>query len=363
MRRILWIAPHLNHYKARILNRLASTKLLKITVLSGQFNQNYGHQTDTGTELYRRIHLDISKNRFHKKPRTYLTLLGILRQEKYDTILMPLEMKPFILIIFLWFFKWRFQYRLVSYNHPLHRLKKITRTELILKFLYKFYDRIIFYTEQGMIESIARRLIPSEKAYFSNNTLDTKSIWEHYKFEVNMSHTKRLLFIGRLTRGKRLDLLLDYFRELQTRVAGVELVIIGDGPEAPLIRKAASDDPAISWKGLITDEVEIATFMKTIHVVFVPGDSGLSVVHAFAYGKPYITLYSNQKHGPEIDYLQDDVNGMILTGDLYLDCNRIANLLNDLPSYKAMCIRSYQKAQELSVEKWCERMNLALTFD
>ena len=51
--------------------------------------------------------------------------------------------------------------------------------------------------------------------------------------------------------------------------------------------------------------------MKKASLVFVPGLSGLSINHAFAYGRPYAT-FSAERHGPEINYLINGVNGFII---------------------------------------------------
>ena len=39
MKRILWIAPNLNHYKARFLDRLVERTGLRILVHAGQMNK------------------------------------------------------------------------------------------------------------------------------------------------------------------------------------------------------------------------------------------------------------------------------------------------------------------------------------
>jgi hypothetical protein len=39
MKRILWIAPTLNHYKVRLLHRLAEWTGLRISVHAGQMNK------------------------------------------------------------------------------------------------------------------------------------------------------------------------------------------------------------------------------------------------------------------------------------------------------------------------------------
>ena len=102
--------------------------------------------------------------------------------------------------------------------------------------------------------------------------------------------------------------------------------------------------------------------MRSVHAVFIPGETGLSVVHAFAYGKPYFTLdLPNQTHGPEIDYLEDGENGLLLSGEIKTDFVKIVEALNNSNTYKHMCERAFTSAQNLSIDKWCMRMTEALT--
>jgi glycosyltransferase involved in cell wall biosynthesis len=48
--------------------------------------------------------------------------------------------------------------------------------------------------------------------------------------------------------------------------------------------------------------------------MIMPGNLGLSIIHAFSFGCPVITYKSCGKnwpvHGPEIEYLKDKVNGV-----------------------------------------------------
>lgn len=125
------------------------------------------------------------------------------------------------------------------------------------------------------------------------------------------------------------------------------------------VQQAIREDDQISWKGAVVDERAIACAMREAHIVFVPGDSGLSIVHAFCYGKPYATIYAST-HGPEIDYVEDNVNGLVLSGDPKGDCMRIAVLLEDQRRYSEVCLAAFEKAKELSIEHWCSQMARAL---
>jgi len=360
MNRVLWIAPNLNHYKARFLNRLAQDGRLDLTVLAGGKMGQIGHRPDQGRSIFAKVEVKATKNNFHVRRETYTAIWKLLRETRFHTVLMPIEKKHLPLILFVFVLKFWFGFKLVSYNHPTTRTGSWNPAfdRIMTGFFFKLYDRIIFYTREGRDLAVDSGLLPSVKAFYANNTLDTAEIWANYSFEVNRSDPKVLLFIGRLIKNKRLGLLLKYFEELKSHLPGIRLIVIGDGPEAEIIKAAAEKDEAVTWLGAVVDEARIASVMRQVNAVFVPGWSGLSIVHAFCYGKPYITIKG--PHPPEIDYLKDGRNGLILDGDLSRDARRIAELLTDKEKYEQVCRAAFQKAQELSVENWCARMKAAL---
>jgi len=357
--KILWIAPNLNHYKARILSRLCRTTDLKIVVLAGRQMSEQGHKPHIGEKTFEQIDLRATKKNFHYHIATYTTLLKLLLSRKFDAVLMPLEKKHIPVILYLFILKFFFRYDLVSYNHPVVKSKNRSnkkKKKPYTRLLFHLYNKIIFYTEQGCTWAVEQKLLPPTKAYFANNTLDTESIWQNYSFEVNTSTIKTLLFIGRLIPSKRIDLLFHYYRKLKELLPVLQLIIIGDGPESRVVNEAVKADGDIIWRGAVVEEAKITKHMRKAHLVFIPGASGLSIIHAFCYGKPYITRRNCKLHGPELSYLEDGKNGMLLDGNLRDDVSRIINLLNDNSQYIRFCESAYKKAQELSIENWVSQI-------
>lgn len=362
MIRVLWVAPVLNFYKAAFLERLTSRGTLDIVVLSGETNRAEGHLNPRDT-AFRRISVAADKEHFGIRVESYIRLFTLLRNESFDWVLMPIERKYILLILFLFLLKpWR-GFKLVSYNHSLTpRVPALTLLQrLFPRLAFLIYDRVVFYTEGSMRLALRHGLISTDKASFANNTLDTASVWSNYTFNINSSDRIRLLFIGRLLPYRNLDLLFDYHNQLKKSLPGLQLVIIGDGPETAKIAAASNSDSSIVWKGGLSDEREIAREMEIAHAVIVPGHSGLSIVHAFAYGKPYITLGSYPNHPPEIDYLIHGVNGLLLTGDIAADCKMISQFLLDRKGYRRACEAAYNTAKTLAVENWCTQIEEAMT--
>jgi glycosyltransferase involved in cell wall biosynthesis len=357
---VLWIAPNLNHYKARFLNRLAEGGKLEMIVLAGSELKNIGHRSDEGNHVFSKVTVEATKSNFYARFDVYATILRLLRKTKFNFVLVPLEKKLIPLIIFVYLLKFKFCFKLFSVNHPIAQSRFLNPVfdRMLTKLLFTLYDLVGFYTEEGRDLAVNLKLLPYAKTFFANNTLDTREIWHNQAFEVNKTDPKVLLFIGRLIKSKRLDLLLRYFEELKARLPGTRLIVIGDGPEAGLIKAVIEKDKAVTWFGAVVDEAHIAAIMGQAHAVFVPGWSGLSIVHAFCYGKPYMTIKG--PHPPEISYLIDHQTGLILSGNIGDDCNMIASFLCNQAAYEEVCHNAFRKAKSLSVENWCEQIYKAL---
>ncbi len=363
MTSLLWIAPNLNHYKSKFLTRLTEVSDFDITVLAGAQMRSLGHGRNNEQEGFEKIEVKADKRSFQYSANVYFTLFKLILKRKFDTVLMPCEKKHIFVILFLFIMKYFFGYSFVTYTH--HRIPLFKKFDfffiekIIAVFLFRLYDKAIFYTEEGMKWAIANNLIPDSKAGFANNTLDTAQIFSLYSFEVNKREPKTILFIGRLISNKKIELLFDYYKSLKKKIQDILLIIIGDGPESYKVKKEASFDKNILWRGVVVDERLIMPDMKKAHVVFVPGHSGLSIVHAFCYGKPYLTVDSTN-HGPEISYLEDDINGLILTGKIARDSEKIIGLLTDDKKYEKFCNNAFATAKKLSVDNWCRQIITSL---
>lgn len=93
---------------------------------------------------------------------------------------------------------------------------------------------------------------------------------------------------GRLHEWKRVDLLIDAFKQVR---APVRLKIAGTGGAEAQLRALAGGDPRIEFLGRVTDAELISLYSGALAVPFVPKreDYGYVTLEAFASGKPVIT--------------------------------------------------------------------------
>ncbi|MGS2725191.1 glycosyltransferase family 4 protein [Psychroserpens sp. BH13MA-6] len=362
--KVLWLAPNFNHYKARFLNHLAEDETVNLTILSGTGRDNMGDQEIEENWSFKHVKLDVSKRDFGKSQQVKQHLKRMFAD--FDWILLPAEKKN--LPLFLYVLKLRRQHRkvqLFSYNHAKLKSKQSLLSFLdrwLSKFFNKHLDRVIFYNENACQQAVRQNLISFEKAFWANNTVDDTEIAKHYQFELPPEKPLTLLFIGRLIASKRISEAIVYFEALQEHFPQLRLEIIGDGPERAIVETAMATNAHINWHGTLVDEADIAPIMKKATLVFVPGLSGLSINHAFAYGRPYITLTAD-KHGPELSYLDHGSNGYVLDDHLDEDVAKLKSILQDRDQIVTLCNNAYDKGKMLSVEQWVKQLKSSLLYE
>ena len=150
MSKVLWVAPNLNHYKARFLKKLQDGGDVELAVLAGGEQRDLGYgigQEDLqGLEVVR---VAVAKSRFHLSPRVYARLLALLRGRGFDTVLMPCEKKHLPVIVFLFALRRPLGFLLATYTHPEMRSAGLRHRRLnrfLTRLMFAMYDRVIFYT-------------------------------------------------------------------------------------------------------------------------------------------------------------------------------------------------------------------------
>ncbi|RCT55357.1 glycosyltransferase family 4 protein [Winogradskyella sp. KYW1333] len=371
MVKVLWLTPNFNHYKARFLNHLASESDIDLHLISGTGRTGYGDKELHKNWLFKHNQLPVSKKRFGFSVKAAKAIKSEFSE--FDWVLISTEKKNLLLFIYLIWLRFLARKKgentkLFTYCHPLTKSGggKITIFDLwITKFYFKHFDRVIFYTEQSHDLAVKHGYINREKAYWANNTIDTTEIDKVYSFSYPPDKPLHIVFIGRLIPSKKVSLAISYFEELQKRLDGEAIIldVIGDGPDVEIVENAAKANTHIVWHGALIEEHEIAPIMQNASFVFLPGDSGLSINHAFAYGRPYLTLESDN-HGPEISYIEDNLNGMILPQvKKASNLEKIKTLVKDKALLHRYCDAAKKKSLEISLPHWILKVKNTLLDD
>jgi glycosyltransferase involved in cell wall biosynthesis len=163
--------------------------------------------------------------------------------------------------------------------------------------------------------------------------------------------THVLLYIGRLYREKRVEQLVEVARGLRQPGASAgpfKIVVIGDGPDRARVEGFAGMHPEIQFMGELYDE-DVARWLRVATAVVMPGKVGLTVNHALAHGVPILTR-ATALHAPEIDYVQDGENGLIVDGNLDAYTAAISEVLRTPGLQQQLARGAMTTGRDLSLE-------------
>ncbi len=149
------------------------------------------------------------------------------------------------------------------------------------------------------------------------------------------------LIVSQLRRYKRIDLAIEAFNKL-----GLELVIIGEGPERKrLQRKAKKNIKILGWQ---TEEILGEYYKKCTGFVF-PGedDWGIAPVEAMSYGKPVLAF---RKGGATETVIEGKTGEFFDFQHPAVLADGIRRLRNNLPKYNPKFISTH--AQKFSRERF-----------
>ena len=231
------------------------------------------------------------------------------------------------------------------------------------RFLVRQVDWWFAYTD--VTAEIVRRVgFPAERITGLNNAIDTKAFRKtvesitHEEMagirkELGLHGDARVgILCGSLYPDKRLDLLVEAAAVVRDSVKNFHLVIIGSGPGTNFVNQAAKAYPWVHPVGARFSR-EKAAYFKLAEVMLNPGLLGLHILDAFSVGLPVVSI-SNARHGPEIAYLQNGVNG-VLTGDSVKEyADAVTRLLSDAVWRRSLSANALASSLDYTVEKMAE---------
>jgi len=161
------------------------------------------------------------------------------------------------------------------------------------------------------------------------------------------------LFCGSLYPDKRLNYMIAAADHIHAALPAFRLVVIGDGPSAGEIRATAETRPWLKWLGVRKGQ-EKAAWFRLADGVINPGAVGLHVLDSFCSGTPMMTT-AESRHGPEIAYLHDGVNGLVVHGgsDGYADA--VIALFSDRSRLVAIKQAALRDAKHYTLDNMVER--------
>lgn len=184
--------------------------------------------------------------------------------------------------------------------------------------IYRHCCGVLAYSNRGQ-EMLLAMGMSRERVTVVKNALNH----DDYGFDFSYSRNKgsgngvHFLFSGRITREKRVDLLVEALAILRRTKPDLlfDCTILGGGEVERLVNLASelNIQERIRFVGPQYGN-EAAAFFAQADIFLYPGGIGLSLVHALSFGLPVITTDCTDLHGPEIELLIPGINGDFFNG-------------------------------------------------
>lgn len=246
-------------------------------------------------------------------------MIGLAFNKNYKQYLIT----PNVFAINQWFFIticWMLGKEVYTWEHGL-KAKKIRLIWLIQHQCFYFFIRGIFlYGNKAKVnmEQLGFRGNKFHVIYNSLNYNESLKLRGEFKSEPLFkkyfnNDDPILVFIGRITKDKKLELLISAHQILMNRGFKCNVVLIGDGEYFTelLSQVRGYNQTDRHWfVGPVYDEIKISRFLCNADICVSPGNIGLTAIHAFSYGLPVITNDNYGMQGPEHEIIDEEVTGM-----------------------------------------------------
>jgi glycosyltransferase involved in cell wall biosynthesis len=164
-----------------------------------------------------------------------------------------------------------------------------------------------------------------------------------------LASDKVAVFCGSLYPDKKIGLMLEACDLIKQKIPNFHLVVIGDGPSAAEVKEAAKTRPWIHFPGVQKGR-DKAVFFRIADVMLNPGLLGLHILDAFCIGMPLVSTV-NALHSPEIAYLKNESNGILVKNDTAEDyAATVARLLSDNSYYDAIANQALEDGKKYTLE-------------
>lgn len=214
--------------------------------------------------------------------------------------------------------------KVIFWTHGLYGnerfFKKIVRINL-----YKIAHQILLYGNHSK-KKLVEAGFKEDKLQVINNSLDVKNQNEIYSIiekeaavKKNNPSQHQLIFVGRLEKNKKLNLLIENLRELNRKSdKAINLLIIGNGSEMEALKflcKKNDVEKLVKFYGECYDQKKLAPLIAESSICISPGNVGLTAMQSLVYGTPVITHDDPFRQMPEYEAIIEGVSGALFRHD------------------------------------------------
>ncbi len=264
---------------------------------------NYRYYSILGSRKYFFIKIGLLRLLFKKDNRIFLYLTESRSITDYIFLLLASFMK---------------RKKIYAWTHGWYG-KESKIEERLKLWQFKHVDGLFLYGERAKNLLIDRGISP-EKMFVIKNSL-------HYDQQIDLRHHlvrsdifekhfgnsyPVIIFIGRLTNVKRLDILVESIFKLREKEEKYNVVFVGDGEKRfdleKMVERLNMKD-CFWFYGASYDEVKNAELIYNSDLCVAPGNVGLTAMHTMVFGCPVISHNDFDWQMPEFEAIHPGETG------------------------------------------------------
>lgn len=258
-------------------------------------------------------------------------ILKTLITEDYDAVIFLGDMK--IVTNWLGILICRFKGKKICFwSHGIYGNEKGFKKYIRLLFLSLADDLLLYENRAKNI--LIQNGFSKDHLHVIYNSINLKEQTKVYQKLFNNNQIKKkqfhnLVFFGRLTKVKKVELLIPVLFKLNQNEVKYILKIFGEGPEKQHLKslvKYYQAEKYIHFKKSTYVEHEIGKLFFESDMLVSPGNVGLNAVHALCYGVPVLTHNNFGNQMPEHEVIEENNNGCY---HLENDINSIVEKIED----------------------------------
>ena len=159
----------------------------------------------------------------------------------------------------------------------------------------------------------------------------------------------QILFVASLVEDKEPLAAVAIVDRLRLLAPGASLHIVGDGPLRPQCEQAANGREWVHYHGPQRGQ-GLRELALASDIAIIPGRVGLAVLEMASAGLPMAT-FAVSRHGAEIAYLKDGINGLFLSADINAAAKELGTLLTDRPALERMRNEALSMASKYTIRR------------
>ena len=245
--------------------------------------------------------------------------LRLLFKKKYHTYFVIPSTRSITDWIFFWLaFTFFPKKKIYLWTHGWYGKESALEAKMKL-WLYRHAEGTFCYGDYAC-SLLAKQGINTNKLFAIHNSLDydqqkklRESISPSNIYSDHFGNSNPvIIFIGRLTKVKQLDMLVDAIAELKEKGERYNLVFVGDGVEGESLKakvKGLGLTNQVWFYGACYDERTNAELIYNADLCVAPGNVGLTAMHTMVFGTPVISHNDFKWQMPEFEAIKPGVTG------------------------------------------------------